>query len=92
MQPKNGTLRTDTLYRNELKGPEHGGNVSDLEARINDGEQPRLRAFACLARSHQTLHLLYYSRTWEISAAYKLTAEVQHVASRGVGQLIDGMI
>ena len=38
MQQKNGTLRADTITRDKLKGPEHGGNVSDLEARINDGK------------------------------------------------------
>ncbi|CAL5227978.1 g11027 [Coccomyxa viridis] len=35
---KNGTLRADTITRDKLKGPDHGANVSDIEARINDGD------------------------------------------------------
>ena len=38
MQKKYGTLRADTITRDKLKGPDHGANVSDLEARINDGK------------------------------------------------------
>ena len=38
LQKKNGTLRADTITRDKLKGPAHGANVSDLEARINDGK------------------------------------------------------
>ena len=39
VQVKNGTLRADTITRDKLKGPAHGGYVSDLEARINDGDK-----------------------------------------------------
>ena len=39
VQVKNGTLRADTITRDKLKGPAHGGYVSDLEARINDGKE-----------------------------------------------------
>ena len=44
MQKKNGTLRADTITRDKLKGPDHGANVSDIEARINDGKDLPLQA------------------------------------------------
>lgn len=46
MQIKNGTLRADTITRDKLKGPAHGGYVSDLEARINDGKGPLYQGFS----------------------------------------------
>lgn len=39
MQMFDGTLRTDTLTKDKLKGPASGRIVSDIEARINDGKR-----------------------------------------------------
>ncbi|CAK0771956.1 hypothetical protein CVIRNUC_003914 [Coccomyxa viridis] len=38
LSPLNGTLRTDTLDKYKLHGPQRGYNVSDLATRANDGD------------------------------------------------------
>ena len=39
LSPLNGTLRSDTLTKYKLHGPQRGYNVSDLATRANDGEE-----------------------------------------------------